>query len=204
MNIHRITENDVVATFLKAEINSSRWREHILNALKHFGNDRSIIDQPDLHNKDQNISRTNILGFYRGYKQNKWLFLNFPNDMQWQKVYLDLEDIQRIRYLKQCLPWSELSGGTLLVADAAQRIQAGSDFSRETKEVLSGILEAVEVLKSGQSFPEVIIVAQSAINQPVALEGHVRLTAYLLHSSIAQIPAIIGYSRNLLKWEEVW
>jgi hypothetical protein len=204
MSIQTIEEDEMVATFLKAEINSPRWKESITNSLAQYGKDRRLIDQPDLMNADDNVTRSHVLGSYRGYKLNKYLFTDFPNDVQWQKVVLDIKDLRCIRYLKNCPAWSELSGGTLLAADAARRIQDGIINSEEVIKVINDIRSAVELLKNGQSFPEIILVAQSDFNQPIVLEGHVRLTAYLLVPSGAPISAILGHSSSLWKWERLW
>lgn len=54
--ICQITEDEVIAEFLKAEINSSRFRESIVIALN--GQDETIVHQPDLSNKEENQIRS--------------------------------------------------------------------------------------------------------------------------------------------------
>jgi hypothetical protein len=84
--IKEITADEMVAIFLKAEINSDRWSHHPLMILKKLGVNREIIDKPDLSNVKHNQTRADILKAYRGYGKNENLFQNFPSDVVWSMM----------------------------------------------------------------------------------------------------------------------
>lgn len=63
--ICQISENEVIAEFLKAEINSNRFRDRVITALN--GIEIGIINQPDLSNTTENQIRKKVLGEFRGY-----------------------------------------------------------------------------------------------------------------------------------------
>src|SRR5690606_28051579 len=72
--IGQISEDEVIAEFLKAEINSPRFRDEVIAALN--GIDDKLITQPNLHSDMENRLRKEILGKVRGYGPNRDLFEN--------------------------------------------------------------------------------------------------------------------------------
>ena len=189
----------MVSIFLKAEVGSSRFSPALINVLQLRNKGRKIIELPDLKNADENRRRAEILGAYRGYGQNNYLYVNFPNDVKWRRILLDQGALERIRYA-DCSPWRELSGGTLLIADAAKRIRDGIAENQNTKDIVGLIRATADYLKNGGPVPEVIIVSQSENAQRVAIEGHNRLSAYLVNGVTTPISAILGVSPNLTQW----
>ena len=93
------TEDDMVAAFLKAEANSLRWGESIKKLLDEHKINKNIIDSPDITNQEENSLRAIILGEFRGYKQNKDLFENFPQEVNWKRAILSGDDFQKIKYI---------------------------------------------------------------------------------------------------------
>ena len=140
MSNQDVTEDEVISIFLKAEVDSSRFGPTILHLLRERGLERKIIDQPNLHDKKENLSRADILGVYRGYGRNQFLFAKFPRNVNWQRIQCDQASLEQIRYV-DCTPWRELSGGTLRIADAAERIRNGLEDSATTGTIISTIRE---------------------------------------------------------------
>ena len=66
-HLHTISEDEMVAVFLQAEVASTRFAPTILAILRRDGCERRIIDQPDLSNAADNAYRRHVLGEYRGY-----------------------------------------------------------------------------------------------------------------------------------------
>jgi hypothetical protein len=58
-----------------------------------------------------------------------------------------------------------------------------------------------DALCAGAVFPELILVGKSERSPLVVLEGHVRLTAYLLRPDCVPttVPVLVGYSPHLEK-----
>lgn len=197
-SINAISEDAVIAAFLKAEITSPRYMGLIVEALKKYNVDRTIIDTPDLTNEPENTLRLTVLDEYRHYKKRGELFEGFPDDVQWESVALTKEDLLEAKYIDYDY-WVELSGGSRLAVDATQLILRGIKvFGKSTVWALEG----AKMLKEAESVPPMIFVSTHKGGDLVVLEGHARLTAYLL--ALADFPgeveAIVGYSRNMVKW----
>ena len=190
--LEAITENEMVAVFLKTEINSVRYSADILALLRRDEMSRRIIDMPDIRNQEENAYRIRLLGDFRGYKQGRDLFLSFPDDVSWYRAMLSREELDRVRYIDYSY-WNELSGGSRLPADAATNIRAGKVvFGQSTQ----GFLNLARELQQGAKFPELILTGVSPTSDLVALEGHVRLTTYFLapHCIPDELQVIVGFS----------
>jgi hypothetical protein len=61
-----ISEPEMVAIFLQAEIQSSRVQQRILSVLQRDGQDRRIVDHPNLSDSHENSYRAHVLGESRG------------------------------------------------------------------------------------------------------------------------------------------
>lgn len=192
--LDRVTEHKMVSVFLKAEIDSPRWGQHILRLLDQAKKPRSLVDTPDLDSDQENGIRTWLLGF-RGYKQNNLIFAGFPHAVEWYTSLLDVADLKSLKVMNQ-EPWIQFSGGSRIAWDAAQNFISG----KETHEVKIDISNAMKHLTSGTPFPEIILVGESLESNLVVLEGHVRLMALLMSEREVETAAIVGVSTQMSKW----
>ncbi len=194
-----ISEDEVIAVFLKAEIGSFRFGNKIFDELEKDNTSREIIDHPDISSQEDNHYRKTLLGKYRGYGLNKELFENFPTDVSWKRVALNKEDLEKVKYINYDY-WVELSNGSRVVKDGAKSILAGVEIFKQSNK---NFFEAAESLKQGAVFPEPILVAKNEKTGLVVLEGHLRLTAYFMVPDFIpeQLEVIIGFSEGLEKWD---
>lgn len=194
--IHPIQEDEVIAEFLIAEVNSPRFREKIIREL----GDQEIflVLNPNLRNMSENELRKRLLEKVRGYGLNKDLFENLPNDIEWYSAVLSEKEIQNIMYINYSY-WNELSNRTRLPAIAARNIKNGVEVYGVKN---TGFYDIHVDYLAGKNFPRLILVASKIIERLVVLEGHARLTAYFLEENHIpnQLEVIIGYSDNLYQW----
>lgn len=189
----------MIATFLRAEIRSSRFGKDILRILKRDRASRKVIDNPNVRDAAENEYRAALLGEFRGFGRNEEIFMDFPNDVEWHRTLLSRSDLLKIRYMNYSY-WIDLSGGSRLVADAAKRVAAG-EIEKATADWIRAAADAV---KRGASFPEPILVSRNRQSDLIVLEGHLRMTAYLLSLDYlpAEMPMIVGYSEGIKRWDE--
>ena len=194
---NQIVEDEVIAEFLLAEIHSSRFRKNIIKALG--GHDLSIITEPDLRNVEENNLRKYILGEARGYALNEDLFENFPHDVKWYSASFTKQELCNVLYIDYSY-WNELSNGTRLPGDAARNINNGVNVFGVSNEGFQKI--HVDMMK-GMVFPRLIFVSRNENSRIVVLEGHARLTAYLLDEEHIpeELEVIIGYSESFYQWD---
>ena len=99
----KVSEDYMVAAFLKAELGSPRWRQHVLFELATKMHPRSIINTPDLDDDTENMARAEVL-YYRGYGHNIWLFTGFPTDVVWRLAMCKPSDLRCIKDV-ECAPF---------------------------------------------------------------------------------------------------
>lgn len=200
-HIENLSEHEMVAAFLKAEIASERFREPILALLQRARGERSIVDEPDIHNQEENARRIRLLGEFRGYRQDRELFRSFPAEVSWHRYALRAEELARVRYIDYAY-WNELSGGTRLPMVAANNVRGGAVvFGQGSQPFLDG----ARALRHGARFPELILVGTTPGADLVVLEGHVRLTAYFLAPDCIpeDLTAIVGFSPGFRQWMSI-
>jgi hypothetical protein len=193
--LHRVPAEEMVATFLRTELASSRFEQAILAILDRDGQDRRIIEHPDLANPADNEYRAQVLGEHRGYGRDDDVFTSVPADTRWYRAQATKADLAQVRYIDYDY-WTELSGGSRFAVDAAERIRRGIEAFRIGNGAYWYLAEA---LKAGASFPELILVGADECGPLVLLEGHVRLTAYFLVPECIppELPVIVGYAPGL-------
>ena len=196
--IRDISEDEMIAVYLRAELNSSRFRREIETYLQQEKIHPHIIQMPDWHNTHENALRRTFLGMYRGYGRNENYFIGFPADMHWERVALTREELEQVRYIEYDY-WVELSGGTRMAVDGAKNALADKIVFGVSS---GGLVYMANELRRGARFPTLIFVAKNADAYLVVMEGHVRLTAYLIAPEYipSELEVIIGYSEHITDW----
>ena len=191
-----VTVDVMIAAFLRAEVGSPRFSEQILRLLRRDGQDRRALDAPDLDNADENAYRACLLGEYRGYGRSADVFTDLPDDTRWFRAVLERDDLERVKYINYDY-WTGFSGGSRLVKDAVARIHSEEIAAGEA----AGCRMFAEALAQGARFPELILLHNPLTDELVVLEGHVRITSYLLWlgERPAELPIILGRSERMQK-----
>jgi hypothetical protein len=191
-------EADMIAAFLRAEFDSSRFSDRVKNGLQLLGRDRALADRADTANAIDNRARRELLQGYRGYPDQA-LFTGFPSDTVWRRVMLEPCDFRELRYANDTCGEGllmTLSKGTRRVTDGAMTLIEGCHEGRAAH-----ILEVVGALKRGQTFAPLICV-EAPGGSLVLMEGHSRSTAYVMEQYIRNVEAFVGKSPSMSKW--IW
>lgn len=195
--VSQIQEDEVIAEFLFAEINSERFKEGILNAL---GNqDLNLLIKPNLNDQAENQIRRDILGQTRGFGRNTDLFENFPTEVKWYKALFQKQDLNEVMYINYSY-WNELSSNTRLPMQASKNILNQIEVFGVSNQ---GFLDINLAIKKGKVFPKLIFVSMNENSRVVVLEGHARLTAYYIESDYIpdELEVIIGFSDKFSVWD---
>jgi hypothetical protein len=195
--IENISEEEMVAAFLKTEIASERFGKDILALLERDGVGRDIIDSPDIRNEEHNAYRAALLGDYRGYRQNRDLFTDYPENAPWYRAVLTKQELAKVRYIDYSY-WNEISNGTRLPVEAAKTVRTGREIYGQSTE---GFLKMAQALCDGAQFPELILVGTSP-DDLIVMEGHVRLTAYFLAPECLpeELTVLVGFAPEFASW----
>jgi hypothetical protein len=194
--IEPATEHEMVLAFMKAEIDSPRYRTGYQQLITTFGFPRvQLIELADLHNDCQNMQRRKLLQGIRGYGANEYLFRGFPEDISWKRVRIERRELERVKYAKH-ETWVKLSAGTRLVGDGARNIDH-IQVSESPTVTLNGNVKAVtEAIRNGESYPELIAVAGPR-DVLILVEGHTRATAYVRSQYSQPIICLVGTSARM-------
>lgn len=196
--IRKITEDDMVAAFLKAEIDSPRFGDGVKTALKNAGAGQNIVMSPNTDDSEENKLRATVLGECRGYP-DKQIFSGFPVDVSWEFASLEKSDLEKILYIDDDY-WVKLSNGTRLPTEAAKNINNGVEIYEQSNQ---RFIDTAEKIRNGIELPEMIIVGDRKGGKLVVIEGHLRLTSYAMALDAVpdNLKAIVGYSENMGNWE---
>src|SRR6266540_5736305 len=192
------SEAEMIALFLRTELSAARFRDDLQALLERAGLPKRIITDPDLDNAAENQACQQLLTQHRDYGTRTGLFQGFPFDVRWAWMAVTPTDLAAVRYVDYDY-WVELSGGTRLAADAAPRIRAGVAPFGVSSEWALGMAEAVA---GGARFPPLILVTTGSSAGLVVLEGHCRLTAYMLCPDRLppELEVLVGSSPGVAGW----
>ena len=182
------SEEEMVLAFLREELDSKRFRESILKALKDAGASEELILEGDITSETQNILRCRVLGLFRGYPDRE-IFENYPSDVTWKYAVFEADDLCKLRYVDYDY-WNELSRETSSPVNAAETIRNGEEIYGISNQYY---LEGKELLEQGMTFPPMILLT-CGNERYLILEGHCRATAYaLLPEAFGGTEAYVGF-----------
>ena len=169
------TEDEVLATFVRAELDSPRYGKTVSKLMKRVG------DNPRA-----------ILNAYRSWP-DQGLFYGFPRQVDWFRAALSPEEVLDILYINWDW-WLTVSGGSRSPRDAARLTRSGEATVDEEDEV---------VARAARINPELIAVRAPG-SYLVLLEGHVRLTSYALFPEYLppELEIYLGESPEMPGWSE--
>ena len=199
--LNKSSENEMVSLFLYEEIKSERWVNQINKILDKENINKNIILNPDLNDKNENELRKLVLKIFRGYN-NKKIFKNYPENINWNWVILDKKDILKIKYITYDY-WEELTNGTRYAKDSVKNIKKNTEIFGVSN---NNFIELSEYIKTGNKVdPLIILTSLEKKENMIVLEGHVRLTAInLAIDYIEEIKVLMGFAEeNILnKWDK--
>ncbi len=194
------SENEMIALFLQTEAKSPRYRDKILQIISDMGVDSSIVIDPNIKSDEENALRKEILSRFRGFGKDKEIFDGFPKNVRWVWVNLTKNDLYKVKYINYSY-WIGLSGGSRLAKDAAENIRKGVEIFNVKND---GFIEGARYALAGNSFPPMILVSDYENENIIVLEGHLRLTAYMLVPDAIpdNLKVMVGYAEKeeLMKW----
>ena len=188
-----IGEDEMVATFVRAELDSGRYGATLRELLARDGREERVLRHPDLDSPDECRYRRSLLDEHRAYERREGLFFGWPEGVDWHRAALTPDEVLGIRYIDWDW-WLEASGGTRRPSEAARRIRANE---------IPGVTVAEhEAFADAAAQPELIVATTDALQPLVLVEGHARLTAYALFPE--RLPGgleiLLGVSPAMAGW----
>ena len=183
--LRRVTEDEVIADFLKSEFDRPLFREyHTLM--------RDIVYRPNLEDADENAKRRALL-FIRHFA----LWKELPSDTEWFEVELRESDLERIRVFPRA-QWPNLAPKTLSILDVADRMRKRSEV--ETSQFHSKIANIGERLQHpDDNLGSVLLIGINETEPLTILDGNHRLVASMLTTprSTDKLRLLCGFSPRM-------
>jgi hypothetical protein len=179
---------------LRTELYSDRFGAEIRALLERDGIPERVVTAPDLGDQAGNQVRQRLLT-----EQRDDYFDGFPSDVRWQWIAITPAELATVRYIDYSY-WNELSGGSRLVVDAVPRIRAGAaPFGVPS----DGLLRLAEEVAAGARFPPLILVTTGIGGDMVVMEGHLRLSAFMLAREHLprELEVLVGSSATMANWD---
>src|SRR5215469_7927838 len=167
------SEDDMVATFLAAEVTSEGYGPRIRQVLASLGQPRAIAGHPDTRDAAANAVRRQVLTAVRDYPSGD-VFTGMPADVRWHYAALTPDELATVRYIDYPY-WTEFSGGTRLAADGARRLGPW-----EQLHPAAIFRQVAENLRDGRLPPPIILLSEPGLANLIVIEGHKRITGLLL------------------------
>lgn len=189
----------MVALFLRTELTSDHFGAEVRALLERDGVPEHVVTAPDLGDDAQNQVRARILTDHRGFGSRTDYFEGFPDDVRWQWMAITPAELAGVRYIDYSY-WNELSGGSRLPVDAAPRVRAGAAPFGVPSDWALGLARAVA---AGARFPPLILVTTGPRGDMVVLEGHSRLTGFMLARDHLprEMEVLVGSSAAMTRWD---
>jgi hypothetical protein len=124
------TEDEVVAAFLRVELDSGRYGPLLRRMLERDGVDENVLARPDVGDPAANRYRRTLLDEHRGFERRIGLFEGFPARVDWYRAAFSADEVLSVRYIDWDW-WLTVSGGSRSAVDAAERESAAAR-SRES------------------------------------------------------------------------
>jgi hypothetical protein len=95
--VEPVAEDDMVAAFLRAEMESRRHVKYLLPTIAESIFRRRLVLKPDLADERENELRRQLLA-YRGYPLNAVLFHGYPDGaVEWHRERMSIEELGRAK-----------------------------------------------------------------------------------------------------------
>jgi len=193
-----VDEDEVIAAFLRTELDSERYGPKLRGLLDRYGRDESVLRQPSLASTDDNAYRRALLDEHRAYERREGLFDGFPERVEWHRASLTRNELLELRYINWDW-WLRITAGSRGPLDAAARIRAG-----QVAGVTAAEHEPIARALAGPGAPELIAATTPALSPVVLVEGHVRVSAAALFPELVpeELEILLGVSPEMSRWSE--
>lgn len=166
--LRRLSEDEVIADFLKSDFQSPEFREHH----EAF---RELVGNPNLDDPGENAKRRALL-----FLRHLALWKEIPTNTEWHEVEINAPDLGQIRVFPRA-QWRKLARGNFSVAEVAKGMiirQHKVDAAFLSK--IASIKD--QLLQPDPGFGAVILIGLNENEPLTVLDGNHRLVAALLAS----------------------
>jgi O-antigen/teichoic acid export membrane protein len=167
--IRRVSEDEVIADFLKSDFNNPAFVEH-LEVL------RELVTKPHFDDARENAKRRALL-----FIRHVSLWRELPKGTEWFEVKIEAADLGQIRVFPRA-QWRKIARGNFTVTVVAERIRAFRSRNIDEQAFLSKIASTGDWLRQDTEPGAVLLIGLNESEPFTILDGNHRLVAAMLTS----------------------
>jgi O-antigen/teichoic acid export membrane protein len=183
--IRRVSEDEVIAEFLKSETNAPEFRQHQVTL-------RRVLTNPNLDDAGDNAIRRALL-----FIRHRSLWKEIPTGTHWYELEIDDADLRQIRAFPRA-QWRKLARGRYSINDIADRVRT---CQHKVDALFLDKIAAIgnQFLKDNPGLGAVILIGLTDCKPLTILDGNHRVVAALLSSpgSLKSIRFLCGLSPRM-------
>jgi hypothetical protein len=169
--IRRVSEDEVIAEFLKSDFQSPAFRDYQETC-------RNVVMKPDLDDAAENAKRRALL-----FIRHLSLWRQIPTATEWYEMEIKESNLEQVRVFPRA-QWRRLARGNFLITEIAEGVR-----SRKHLVDLSFLLKIVSIgdqlRLEDPGFSAVILIGLNERERLTILDGNHRLVAAMLSSPSA-------------------
>jgi hypothetical protein len=196
--VSSISEDEMIAAFLRAEIDSPRHGGLLMDAVNEIGVGIEVIEHPDCAVEYENEIRRAVLATYRGWGTYESVFGGLPTKtLSWWSALLERSGFERVEVIQWLVDEYPDAFPVRPLRDLRVLKQAAWRAG-------GSVASTAEALRHGARPAPPILVSTPDLERLVILEGHTRMQAYALLGEDAPevIEIILGTSPDVHRWSE--
>ncbi len=181
--VRAITEDDVIARFLRSEFNHEAYRRYEAAYAE-------IVSQPDLQNPIENQKRRALL-----LTRHRSMWEELPSDTEWFEVTLRPSDCEKLQVFPRA-HWLRLARGNFLLTNVVERIRsgrhrAGGPFSTKIARI------GEQISTEPGNLGTVLLIGVDDSNPLTILDGNHRSVAATLLGRLHDLRFVCGLSKRM-------
>ena len=183
--LRRISENEVIAEFLKSDFHSPEFREY-------RGSLHNIVNAPDFDNAGDNAKRRALL-----FIRHLALWKEIPIGTEWYVMQINEADLGQIRAFPRA-QWRKIARGNFSVTEIAEGVRRlHSQLDAPFLSKISAIGD--QLLMEEPGFSAVILIGLDENEPLTVLDGNHRLVAAMIssQSSLRKLRFVCGLSPQM-------
>lgn len=185
------TEDDMVAIFICAELDSPRFGAELRSTAERM--ELSIDMLIDNVAPAGYVARRRLLEAYRGWGRYQSVFGGMPDDIGWIWAQMDENELQERVFT---INWH------FQEAFGTRRVEAISSENWESKDECRNRLQ--QARRESRKLEPPILLSKPDFARFVILEGHSRILSYVANPELMVYPidVLIGTSERITEWSE--
>lgn len=166
--IRSVSEDEVIAEFLKTDFNDPAFGEY-RDSL------REVVLKPNVKDAGENLKRRALF-----YLRHMALWKELPAETEWYELELSEADLDQVRVFPRA-QWRKIAQGNFSITEVANSVSAGNE------EIDSRFLAKIadirqQLIQDGASLGPIVLIGVNASSPLTILDGNHRLLAAMMAS----------------------